>query len=89
VHGELSTISGGFFGGWSSASKRRRYARAVMSLKARRPDHPLEPALCFTSSNLEEVVPHEDDPVVISIAIMRRKVHRVLNDQGSSADARF
>jgi len=49
VHGELNTISGGFSGGGSSAFKRKRYARAVMSFDTRRPDHPLEPTLCLRS----------------------------------------
>jgi len=89
VHGELNTISGGFSRGGSSASKHKRYARVVMTVATRRPDHPPESALCFTSSGLEDVVPHEDDPVVISIVTMGRKVHRVLINQGSSADVMF
>jgi len=56
---------GGFSKGGSSASKRKRYARVVMSLDTRRPDHPPELTLCFTSSDLEDVFPHEDDPMVI------------------------
>jgi len=32
VHEELNTISGRFSGGGSSASKRKRYARAVISI---------------------------------------------------------
>jgi len=72
VHGELNTISGGFSGGGNSASKCKRYARAVMSLEARRPDHPPEPTLYFMSSDLEDMVshgcgslngPHEDEDV--------------------------
>jgi len=54
-----------------------------MFLEASRPDHPPEPDLCFTSSDLEDEVPHEDDPVVISIVIVGRKVRRVLIDQGA------
>jgi len=60
-----------------------------MSLDARRPDHPPERDFCFTSSDLEDVVPHEDDPVVISFVTMGRKVHKVLIDQGSSTDVMF
>jgi len=60
-----------------------------MSLEERRPDHPPEPILCFTSSNLEDVVPHEDDPLVIFVVTVGRKVHKVLIDQGSSADVMF
>ena len=89
VHGELNTISGGFYGGGISASKRKRYARAVMSLEARRPDHPLEPTLCFTSFDFEDVVPHEDDPVVTFVVTVVRKVHKVHIDQGSSIDVMF
>jgi len=89
VHGELNTISGGFSEGESSASKRKRYPRAVMTVEARRSDHPPEPSLCFTSFELEDVVPHEDDPVVISIVTVGRKVYRVLIDQGSSTDVMF
>lgn len=75
VHGELNTISGGFSGGGSSTSKRKRYARAVMSLDTSRLDHPLEPTLCFTSSDLEDLVPHEDDSVVIYVVTVGQKVH--------------
>jgi len=60
-----------------------------MSLDTRRLDHPLEPTLYFTSSDLEDVVPHEDDPVVISVVTVGRKVHRVLIDQGSSTNVMF
>jgi len=89
IHGELNTISRGFSGGGSSASKRKRYARAVMSLEAMRSDHSPEPHLCFTSSDLEDVVSHEDDPVVISVVTIGKKVHIVLIDQGSSTDVMF
>jgi len=54
------------------------------TVDTRRPDHPPEPTLYFTSSNLEDVLPHKDDPVVISVVTARRKVHRVLVDQGSA-----
>jgi len=50
-----------------------------MSLEVRRPDHPPDPALYFMSSDREDVVPHEDDPVMIFVT-MGRKVHKVLID---------
>jgi len=89
VHGEMNTISRGFSRGGSSTSKRKRYARAVMSLEVRRPDHPPEPILYCSSSDLEDVVPHENDPMVISVVTMGRKVHKVLIDQQSSGDVMF
>jgi len=41
------------------------------------------------SSDLKDVVPHENDPVVISVITVGRKVHRVLINQGSSTDVMF
>ena len=43
----------------------------------------------FTRTDLQDVVPHDNDPVVISVITAGRKVHRVLVDQGSSADVMF
>jgi len=87
--GELSTITGGFSGGGSSASKRKRYVRAVMCLYERVLDRSTKLSLCFIRADLEDVFPDEDYPVVISIIIVRRKVNRVLIDQGSSVDVMF
>jgi len=89
VHGEINIISVGFSGGGCTASQRKRYAREVMTIEAGEPDQPDEPDLCFTKTNLRDVVPHEDDPVVISVVIVGRRVHWVLIDQGSSADVIF
>ena len=89
IHEELNTISGGVFGGGSSASKCKRYAKVVMTVEARMPNHQSKPTLCFTSSDLEDMVSHEDDLVVISVVTVGRKVHRVLIDQGTSADVMF
>jgi len=43
----------------------------------------------FTRADLRDVVPHDNDPVVISVVTAGRKVHRVLVNQGSSADVMF
>jgi len=85
VHGELNTISGEFSEGGNTATKRKRYARVVMSQETRRPDHPPEPDPYLTSSDLKDMVPHENDPMVISVVTVGRKVYRVLIDQRSSA----
>jgi len=52
-------------------------------------DDQWESDLVFTRADLRNVVPHDNDPVVISVVTDGRKVHRVLIDQGSSADAMF
>ncbi|XP_068504652.1 uncharacterized protein [Phaseolus vulgaris] len=80
VHGEINTISGGFSRGGCTASKRKKYAREVMTVEAREPDQSAEPYLYFTKADLRDVVPHKDDPVVISVVTVGRKVHRVLID---------
>jgi len=89
VHAEINTISGGFSGGGCTASQRKKYAREVMTVEARELDQLAEPDPCFTKAYLRDVVPHEDDSMVISVVIVGRRVHRVLIDQGSSTDVMF
>jgi len=45
--------------------------------------------LTFTKADLRDVVPHDNDPIVISLVTAGRRVHRVLVDQGSSGDVMF
>ncbi len=89
IHGDLNTIARGFYGGGNSTSKCKQYVWAVMSLYTRRFDCLTEPSLCFTSFDLKDVFTHEEDPMVISVVTVGRKVHRVLIDQGSLADVMF
>ena len=89
VHGVIHTIAGDFSGGGCTASQRRRYARAVMTIEARRANDAFDVDLVFTKGDLQDVVPHDNDPTVISVVTAGRKVHHVLVDQGSSADVMF
>ena len=89
VHGEVQTIAGGFSGGGCTASQRRRYARSVMAVDAVNESHYPEVDIIFRKADLRDVVPHDNDPVVISLITAGRRVHRVLVDQGSSADVMF
>ena len=89
VLGEVNTIAGGFSGGGPTASQRRKYAGGVNSIEERISGDPWESDLVFTRTDLRDVVPHDNDPMVISVVTARRKVHRVLVDQGSFADVMF
>jgi len=89
VHGEVHTIAEEFSEGGCTASQRRKYARAVMSVEAQELDDALDVDLVFTKADLRDIVPHENDQVVILVVTAGRKVHHVLVDQGSSADVMF
>ena len=87
-HGEVHTIAGGFSEGGCTASQRKRYARSVMTVDSVE-DHSPDADITFTKADLRDVVPHDNDPIVISLVTAGRKVHRVLVDQGSSKDVMF
>ena len=59
----------------------------MMPVEAQRTDDAFD--LVFTKVDLEDVVPYDNDPVVILAVTAGRKVHRVLVDQGSSVDVMF
>ena len=75
IHGEIHTISGGFSGGGCTASQRKRYVRSVMSITEQVADDSHDVDLTFTKDDLRDVVPHDNDPVVISVVTAGRKVH--------------
>ena len=88
IHGEIHTIVGGFSGGGCTASQRKKYARSEMSVEVFE-DHSPDVDITFTKGDLRDVVPHDNDPIVISLVTAGRTVHRELVDQGSSADVMF
>jgi len=51
-----------------------------MAEEARGSDQPVEPNFCFTKADLGDVVLHEDNPVVISVVTVGRRVHFVLGN---------
>jgi len=89
ILGEVHTISGGFSGGGPTASQHKRYVRVVNLVAEEGLDDQWESNLVFTRADLRDVVPHDNNPVVISVVTVGRKVNRVLVDQGSSADVMF
>jgi len=88
IFADLNTIAGGFSGGGPTSASRKRYARSSVmttSFASRNST----PTISFSEEDRADIVPHEDDPVVVSVIAMGRWVHRVLVDQGSSADVLF
>jgi len=76
IHGEINTIAGGFSRGGCTASQRKKYARGVMTVEGQRSDQTPEPDLVFTRIDLQDVVSHDNDPMVISAVTASRKVPR-------------
>ena len=45
-----------------------------------------EPDIAFTPKDFQGVIPHDEDPMVITLQILKWDVKRVLVDPGRSAD---
>ena len=89
IHGEINTISGGFSGGGCTASQRKKYTQEVMAMEVQETDQTPDVDLVFTKADRQDVIPHDNDPVVILVVTAGRRVHRILVDQGSSVDVMF
>ena len=89
IHCEINTISEGFSCVGCIASQRKKYVREVMAVEVQQVDQTPDVDLVFTKADCQDVVPHDNDPVVISVVTTRRRVHCVLVDQGCSADVMF
>jgi hypothetical protein len=83
----LNTISGGFSGGGESSSSPKKYVRQVMLCQEYgEQTSDREPDISFTTKDYRDVIPHNDDPMVITLQIFKWDVKRVLVDPRSSAD---
>jgi len=80
IHGEVNTISGGFL---------REGCTSQATIETRQIDLAPDVDLTFTEADLQGVVPHDNDPMVISLITVGRRVRHVLVDQGSSANVMF
>jgi hypothetical protein len=87
----VDTIAGGFTGGGESSNARKRYVRRS-GFEAKFVGHtsiaPV-PNLSFTKEDKREVMPHDDDPLVIQVHMLNCDVKRVLIYSGSSADIMY
>ena len=87
-------ISGGFAGGGESSSARKAHLRSIRSgevleVQAVSKLPRLDTAITFSDSDLEGCQHPHDDPLVIRAVVANKTIHRVLVDNGSSADIIF
>ena len=92
--GEIHMISGGFAGGGESSSAKKAHLRSIRSggaieVQAVSKLPQLDTAITFSDSDLEGYQHPHDDPLVIRAVVAYKTIHRVLVDNGSSADIIF
>ena len=87
-------ISGGFVGGGESSSARKAHLRSIRSsdmgeIQAVSKLPRIDTTITFFDSDLEGCRHPHDDPLVVRAIVANTTVHRVLVDNGSSADIIF
>ena len=87
-------ISGGFAGGGESSSARKAHLRSIRSrevleVQAVSKLPRLDTVITFSDSDLEGCQHPYDDPLVIRAIVANKTIHRILIDNGSSADIIF
>ena len=87
-------ISGGFTEGGESSSARKAHLRSIRSaeigkIQAMSKLPRLDTSITFYDSDLEGCQHPHDDPLVVRAIVANKTVHRVLVDNGSSADIIF
>ena len=87
-------ISGGFVGGRESSSTRKAHLRSIRSGEtlevqtvSKLPQ--LDTTITFSDSDMEGKQHPHDDPLVIKAIVSNKTIHKVLVDNGSSADIIF
>ena len=91
---EIHVISGGFSGGGESSSARKAHLRSIRSadmgeIQAVSKLPQIDTTITFSDSDLEGCQHPHDDPLVVRAIVAHTTVHRVLVDNGSSADIIF
>ena len=87
-------ILGGFAGGGESSSARKAHFCSIRSGKVMKVQEVsklprLDTAITFSNSDLEGCQHPHDNPLVIRAVVANKMIHRVLVDNGSSADIIF
>ncbi|XP_057417380.1 uncharacterized protein LOC130711680 [Lotus japonicus] len=86
--GSCLSIAGGFGGGRISSKGRKRFVEAVNSVH-----HAYEgecwlnhTPITFSPKDFDHVIPHDNDPIVVTLRVNNYVTKKVFLDQGSSAD---
>lgn len=82
----VNTISGGFAGGGSTSSARKRHLRSLHNVNQADVARKSMPTITFSDEDFHAPNLNQDDLMVITAMIDRYKVGKVLIDQGSSAN---
>ncbi|XP_017409334.2 uncharacterized protein LOC108321929 [Vigna angularis] len=80
LRGHINTISGGFAGGGSSSSARKRHVRALQSVHLVDKPRRSMPPITFSDEDFHAPDPDQDDPMVITAEIARYGISKVLVD---------
>ncbi|XP_061349761.1 uncharacterized protein LOC133294994 [Gastrolobium bilobum] len=94
-HGVINMISGGLSGGGEMANARKKHLKQCLTIagkvisKAKDDCVPTRRKIIWDISDLGDVLPGHDDPLVIQEIIANFGVNRVFVDHGSSADILF
>lgn len=86
LRGVINTTCGGFAGGDSTTSARKRSIRALRSIHAVDVPRRTMPPMTFLDEDFHAPDPEQDDPMVITVEIAWYRVTKVLVDQGSSVN---
>ncbi|XP_059461825.1 uncharacterized protein LOC132190804 [Corylus avellana] len=95
VVGEIHTIAGGIASGGQSNSARKAYARKTQAEEVFTVQRPSKVAkkdsvvLSFSEEDARGVMQPHDDPLVVTVTVANHMIHRILVDNGSSADVLY
>ena len=89
--GEIHVISGGFAGGGESSSTRKAHLHSIrlgeaLEVQTVSKLPRLNTTITFSDLDMEGCQHPHDNPLVIKTIVANKTIHRVLVDNGSSAD---
>jgi len=87
IQGVINTIAGGFAGGGTTSSSRKRHLRAVSFVYSiNRSNRRDLPAMLFINADFRNINPRHDEPMMVTIEVANFVIMKTLIDQGSSMD---